>query len=384
MERQGFPSLSYQGVQAPSQDVTQASGASHGNYPMHEASTSRGTVPTTDYQQCEQHQDEAQDKCSSGAVTKKAILTADIALKIYSSRNSDKLFKTAESTVIARHFGISSKAVRDIWDRRTWAHVTMPLWTDEEKADYESMNKRAPGRPVGAKDSRPRKRRKDRKRSPSPGEGEGISIAFQNEEAADEMPRRAECEIAETKSEMFQPVYNEVVCQSSGIHNSTRQHSIVGLPNYDLNDAYCNAKTFNSANVNNFNTNELTSSCFEQTIEDATETEPAPGSDQGANRSLGHVVNDLDLTCSFLANQQDEQQTFLDSEGDEGDGYPSGGSNNSSPNPLQDSPEWFVQSSAEDIQAYVLKARSSDSNRFDVNSIVNISDATECDIDPDV
>jgi hypothetical protein len=40
------------------------------------------------------------------------------------------------SAEFAERHGISSKAVRDIWNLRTWTTVTKPFWTQEDKALY--------------------------------------------------------------------------------------------------------------------------------------------------------------------------------------------------------------------------------------------------------
>ncbi|EKX44031.1 hypothetical protein GUITHDRAFT_110135 [Guillardia theta CCMP2712] len=354
-----------QGMEEPSAyQAAESLGVPHGNYPLHEASSTRGMMQGSyqgSYHPCEQDKDEAQDRCSTGAATRKAILNADIALKIYSSRNSDSLFKTAESAVIARHFSISSKAVRDIWDRRTWAHVTMPLWTDEERAEYESMNKRAPGRPVGAKDSRPRKRRKDRKRSPSPLQEQTSSSPVQSQQgvreaaAAAAAAPNAEAAYDINEQDMRGSLYQYEGFQTiQSARNSVNQVGSGSME--DLADT----------SVNNFNDNETVSCCFKQSIGDAMDNEvlPPPENEQEENGSPGNVVNENDPCFSFLTYQQDEQQEIFQDGGENGgtNGQSGGSSKNSSPNPLQDSPEWFVQSSAEDIQAYVAIARNSDSS----------------------
>ncbi len=36
-----------------------------------------------------------------------------------------------QSVPVSKTFGVSSRVVRDIWNRRTWAFVTKPLWSQE-------------------------------------------------------------------------------------------------------------------------------------------------------------------------------------------------------------------------------------------------------------
>eukprot|EP00960_Hanusia_phi_P003098 91720-Hanusia_phi.AAC.1 len=81
-----------------------------------------------------------------------------MALEIYSQRNSDTDNKTAESLEVANKYGISSKSVRDIWDRKTWARITRQMWTKQEKEQWDRTHVRGPGRPSGTKDAKPRKR----------------------------------------------------------------------------------------------------------------------------------------------------------------------------------------------------------------------------------
>ncbi len=37
-----------------------------------------------------------------------------------------------QSTSLAIRYGVSPKAIRDIWNRRTWAHATIHLWSLED------------------------------------------------------------------------------------------------------------------------------------------------------------------------------------------------------------------------------------------------------------
>jgi hypothetical protein len=68
----------------------------------------------------------------------RAVLTATQAIEIYSYRKTksnchkkDPLL-TGRSAAVAKKFNVSPKAIRDIWNRRTWTQETQHLWTDDE------------------------------------------------------------------------------------------------------------------------------------------------------------------------------------------------------------------------------------------------------------
>ncbi|KAJ1464532.1 hypothetical protein T484DRAFT_3644067, partial [Baffinella frigidus] len=72
------------------------------------------------------------------------------------------------SQLLAKCFGVTPKAVRDVWNRRTWAHATgkhvsasvldaLPMLQQLEKARSDVVVRR-PGRPIGSKDAAPRRR----------------------------------------------------------------------------------------------------------------------------------------------------------------------------------------------------------------------------------
>ena len=77
------------------------------------------------------------------------ILTADQAIQIYRLKprghNADLCDQEAvganaptclkgRSIDFARKYGVSSKAIRDIWNRRTWAFATLPLLQEEHSS----------------------------------------------------------------------------------------------------------------------------------------------------------------------------------------------------------------------------------------------------------
>ncbi|EKX36363.1 hypothetical protein GUITHDRAFT_117472 [Guillardia theta CCMP2712] len=97
---------------------------SSSNHPGHESAVS----------QSEQRHGEADFKA------KKRSLCSKLALEIFAERCLKTGYATVESTFIAKKYGVSSKTVRDIWNRRTWAEATKPLWTDEEKESTEELD----------------------------------------------------------------------------------------------------------------------------------------------------------------------------------------------------------------------------------------------------
>jgi hypothetical protein len=62
----------------------------------------------------------------------RALLTEREAVEIYLCRKSGSGHKVSTSA-LAEKYNISPKAIRDIWNRRTWAPETRHLWTDDER-----------------------------------------------------------------------------------------------------------------------------------------------------------------------------------------------------------------------------------------------------------
>ena len=58
----------------------------------------------------------------------------------------------AASVVFAKKYGVSPKAIRDIWTGRSWLEATFSLWNADERPVRRTI-----GRPKGKKDSKPRK-----------------------------------------------------------------------------------------------------------------------------------------------------------------------------------------------------------------------------------
>ena len=67
------------------------------------------------------------------------IITVEAARKIFLSRtmrrNNDGL-----ASRLGQDFGISAKAVRDIWRLRTWTRATRPYWTPEDMRNHLKKN----------------------------------------------------------------------------------------------------------------------------------------------------------------------------------------------------------------------------------------------------
>ena len=90
------------------------------------------------------------------AVKPRARLAVLDAVKIFKLRGSE-----IQATSVANMYGVSEKAIRDIWTARTWARET---WHLEPSRD---MVLKQAGRPKGRTDSKPRrtKARVDRRRT---------------------------------------------------------------------------------------------------------------------------------------------------------------------------------------------------------------------------
>jgi hypothetical protein len=84
----------------------------------------------------------------------RVILTANQARDIFSykSANNDKLLSLhATSILLAHKYGVSSKAIRDIWNGRSWLDATFDLWDEKVRPARKII-----GRPKGRRDSQPR------------------------------------------------------------------------------------------------------------------------------------------------------------------------------------------------------------------------------------
>jgi hypothetical protein len=88
----------------------------------------------------------AADAAARQSATK---LNKEAALEIFQAKCCNGGKRSRLSAILGRRYGITAKAVRDIWNGRTWANVTKPLWTAEDLEAYE-------GRKMESRPSRPK------------------------------------------------------------------------------------------------------------------------------------------------------------------------------------------------------------------------------------
>jgi len=58
------------------------------------------------------------------------------AIHIFVAAKHDRAKRDGLAIRLANEFGITAKAVRDIWNLRTWAQVTKPLWSTLEECHF--------------------------------------------------------------------------------------------------------------------------------------------------------------------------------------------------------------------------------------------------------
>ena len=66
--------------------------------------------------------------------TTSSSITAKHARAIYIVKKNGKTCRDAR--LLAMQYGVTPKAVRDIWNHRTWKHATMSLWPMDEANKY--------------------------------------------------------------------------------------------------------------------------------------------------------------------------------------------------------------------------------------------------------
>ena len=82
------------------------------------------------------------------------VLTSKIARDIFQIKATHGFASLhCASLRLASKYGVSSKAIRDIWKGRSWLDATYDLWNDSDRPA-----RRIIGRPKGKKDSKPRVR----------------------------------------------------------------------------------------------------------------------------------------------------------------------------------------------------------------------------------
>jgi hypothetical protein len=69
----------------------------------------------------------------SPASVRKGRLTATDAARIFKA----KLKRTSRTSAqLAEEYGVTSKAIRDVWSLKTWVVFTRPYWTEEDKSQF--------------------------------------------------------------------------------------------------------------------------------------------------------------------------------------------------------------------------------------------------------
>jgi hypothetical protein len=85
----------------------------------------------------------------------RAILTEQQAIEIFRFRSENSMSVMVSSALfVAKRYGINERTVRDIWKQRTWNRATSTL-----AEGTGPMAKKKMGRPIGSKDTRPRKQK---------------------------------------------------------------------------------------------------------------------------------------------------------------------------------------------------------------------------------
>eukprot|EP00960_Hanusia_phi_P076689 768598-Hanusia_phi.AAC.1 len=65
------------------------------------------------------------------------VINNDLARYIFSCRPIEKAKPTISSSILSMRVGITPKAIRDIWRRRTWVRATLRDWTLQERNSYQ-------------------------------------------------------------------------------------------------------------------------------------------------------------------------------------------------------------------------------------------------------
>lgn len=63
---------------------------------------------------------------------KRESLTVESVIQIFLAKRTHSR-QRGQTSRLARHHGVTAKAVRDIWNLRTWKTVTEPMWNDAER-----------------------------------------------------------------------------------------------------------------------------------------------------------------------------------------------------------------------------------------------------------
>ena len=75
---------------------------------------------------------------SAGAPQSPTKLNKALALAIFKAKRCKIAGRRSSlSAALGHRYGMTAKAVRDVWNGRTWAKVTEPFWTAEERKAYQ-------------------------------------------------------------------------------------------------------------------------------------------------------------------------------------------------------------------------------------------------------
>lgn len=72
------------------------------------------------------------DTGRAGART--SVLTEDQAVEVFKLRPAQRSERASLCAELAERYGVTTTAIRHIWDRRTWVWTNMPHWTEAEMA----------------------------------------------------------------------------------------------------------------------------------------------------------------------------------------------------------------------------------------------------------
>ena len=73
---------------------------------------------------------------AEAANLRKGRLTAADAARIFKTKYQ-KSAKT--SKMLASKYGVTAKAIRDVWSLKTWTLITMPYWSEEDRNHFAKM-----------------------------------------------------------------------------------------------------------------------------------------------------------------------------------------------------------------------------------------------------
>lgn len=132
-------------------EVPSSSSGQRGMQPTHNTSQGPSSLITLQPAACESGDYQSGSAMRQG----RAILTEDQARIIFKYKPSPFAQDRGRAGALARTFGVSVKTIRDIWIGRTWYRATFDLDPCKQEEAPIRLHKK-PGRPRGAKDSKPR------------------------------------------------------------------------------------------------------------------------------------------------------------------------------------------------------------------------------------